>query len=300
MKTVNVSFSIIVIILLTAIGTASAWTTPAPLSEVNTQYTELVGCISYDGLTLYFPRSNTDAFYYTRIYQATRQQASGPFSNVQELSNLNYSGGHVSSPWVTSDNLRMYYFRTEPGSVWRLKMTQRASASDPWMPGNNITELNALGNVNLPTLSQDELTIVFAGTNVSGGMGSSDLYMATRSDKYSSFSSPFNLTQLNSAGADQGAWLSPNGLTLFYMSDRTGTHQLYKSTRLGTSEAFSSSTLFTDINFSATPLGSGTFSADGSTFYFDSGQNIYVSQIPEPATMVLLALGGIFLRKVRC
>jgi len=60
----------------------------------------------------------------------------------------------------------MYYYRTEPGSIGRLKITERASINDPWEPGINISELNILGDLANPSLTSDELTIVFTSRDI--------------------------------------------------------------------------------------------------------------------------------------
>ena len=161
-KSILVSVTAIVVVLGLCGSAWAEWSEPVPVLEVNTAYSDAWPFLSFDGLTLYFTRMDTDTFYYTRIFQATRPVPSGPFTSVQNISTLNYSGGHVSFPWVSQDNLRMYYYRTEPGSIWRMKLSERASVSDPWPAGVNISELNAVGNIYAPSLTADELTVFFA------------------------------------------------------------------------------------------------------------------------------------------
>ena len=87
------------------------WTTPVPLTEVNSSAEEWSPFLSYDGLTLYFTRMGGPNASSGRIYEAKRDTPSGPFTSVQGVrGQLNSVEGHVLCPWVSPDNLRMYYY----------------------------------------------------------------------------------------------------------------------------------------------------------------------------------------------
>ena len=241
-----------------------------------------------DGLTMYFARGNEGAFYYFRMYQATRATVSDPFSQVTEISTLNNSGGHILFPWVSSDNLRMYYQTTQTG-ISKIRYTSRASTSAPWMPGTEISQIDALGNVSSISLSSDEHTALIAVNN-----GSTFLtYIATRPDKNSSFSTPTAVAAMNTSySADP--FLMPDGLSAYFVSGSGG--QLYKTTRATLSDAFGNVEMIPGFDKIRTP----SVTADGMTMYwakaaFDQRglpiHDIYVSHyIPEPATMMLLGL----------
>ncbi|MHC4739865.1 MAG: LamG-like jellyroll fold domain-containing protein [Planctomycetota bacterium] len=286
MKTGKIKRTVLAIsvILLMCGSVWAEWSVPMPLDEVNTEYSDGAPFLSFDGLTFYFARWDTSSFYYTRIYKATRAEPFGPFTSVEEISELNYSGGHVSDPWVSSDNLRMYYFRTEPGSVWRMKFSERASVSDPWPTGINVSELNSLGDIASPSLTEDELIIVF-----SVGESSPDLYIASRTDTNSLFSDIRELTELNTVYKDQHPSITADGLTLLFASNRNENSPLYKATRTSLSEPFGN---IEQLSFFYTPLGSSSspfLSSDGKAFYFSrtvDGQPIdnYVSYWIENVT----------------
>ena len=91
------------------------WTEPVSVDEVNTELVESQPFLSFDGLTLYFNRRVNEK---ARIYAATRDEPSGPFTSVAEVLSSSY---HVVSPWVSPDNLRMYYHNELP-SGWLLKV----------------------------------------------------------------------------------------------------------------------------------------------------------------------------------
>ena len=281
-KSILVSAAAILVVLGLCGSARSGWSTPVPVLEVNTAYGDSSPFLSFDGLTLYFVRVDTDTFYYARIYKATRPEPYGPFTSVQNISELNYSGGHVASPWVSPDNLRMYYYRTEPGSLHRLKVSQRAAVTDPWPIGSNISELNSLGNLNTPSLTQDELIIVFISADIPGGIGDYDIYIATRPDRYSSFGNVRNLSEINSTTTDGAPYISPDGLTLLFHSNRNGSTQIFRATRGSLSEPFGN---LEHLSLFDTPGGGSGFSrcsSDGKSLYFTSWlsgepSDIYVS-----------------------
>ncbi len=164
---------------------AAQWTAPVPVeSGINTSATEWTPYLSYDGLSLYFARHESGGN--DRIYEAKRNQPSGNFTSVSQVLS---SSGHVIEPWVSPDNLRMYY--ENESSSWYIKMSQRASINDPWPQGTQVSGLPI--DIGSPTLSQNELTIVYSNPIVNGW----DLYMATRPDRDSAFSNIRSLSELN-------------------------------------------------------------------------------------------------------
>jgi hypothetical protein len=267
-----------------------------PLSEVNTAYRDSAPFLSFDGLTLYFVRANTDTFSYARIFQATRSVPSGPFTSVEEISTLNYSGGDLGAPWVSPDNLRMYYYRKESGNL-RLKISERASVSIAWPTGINISELNALGHVTESSMTSDELIIVFQGINVPGGQGFGDIWMANRPNRSSPFENIGNLVELNTVFEEGYPLISSDGLTLLFHSNRNGLYQLFKATRTSLTEPFSN---LEHLSFFDTPGGDSGApcpSYDGTAIYFvswlsDGNRDIYVSYLTEPRTLIGLEIVG--------
>jgi len=257
------------------------WTEPVPVMEVNTEYAEWTPFLSFDGLSLYFARGHGPAFYDFRIFEATRPVPYGPFTSVGEISGtLNSSPGNVMSPWVSPDNLRMYYF-TESNLVYDLKVTERTSDNDPWPVGINIPGLDTLGGrPQAPSLTADELIIVFSSYNAPGGVGGFDLWMATRPDKNSSFANVRNLTEINTAYKESKPYISPDGLTLYFPTDRNGSGQIFRATRASLNQPFGK---LEHLSFFDAPRigGHPSLSSDGTALYMaktiSGGEDIYVS-----------------------
>jgi parallel beta-helix repeat protein len=277
------------------------WSQPVPVTEVNTEYTEGSPFLSFDGLSLYFARLGTNIFLYGRIYEARRDKPFGPFTSVREISELNQPRTHVLCPWVSSDNLRMYYHTEQSGVGWRLKFSKRASVNNPWPQGTDISELNLLGTyLQMPKLTSDELTIFFNAANMSGGKGGHDIWMTTRPDRNSPFGQVRNLNEINTALHEVHPCPSPDGLELYFTSNRNGNFQLFRATRESLDAPFGN---VEHLSFFDTPGGNSSspcITSDGRTFYFARalpGQPpdiwvSYISEIPETKTYYVDAVNG--------
>ncbi|MFC1652609.1 hypothetical protein ACFL3F_02710 [Planctomycetota bacterium] len=235
------------LLLVVLVGLCGAQAAPTPVTEINTAGNERHPYLSFDAFTLYFARQ--DAGYF-RIYHAERAGTTGPFTVVEQIPGLVYSGGHVESPWVSADNRRLYYYRTEPGNARKIYLSQRPTDGAAWPGGTSVVELNALGNVAHPALTEDELDIVFCGVNIAGGLGGYDLWDGNRTSMGQAFTDFNSLTLLNSAAHDTHPSLSGDGLTLYFASNRSGPYKIYKSTRPSRVSLFAPPTevIFPDMN----------------------------------------------------
>jgi len=128
---------------------------------------------------------------------------------------------------VSSDGLELYFSSDRPGSlgshdIW---VAKRTSVTDSWQPPMNPgSPLNGPGLRNFPTgLSSDDLELYFVSYNRSGGYGSYDIWVARRETRDHDWERPTNLgPTVNRSSYDDGAWISHDGLELYFMSDRTG------------------------------------------------------------------------------
>ena len=69
----NSLFHVALFLILLSGSTLLAWTEPVPVTQVNTEFGDRTPFLSYDGLTLYFSRTETPDFYSARMSQAIRK-----------------------------------------------------------------------------------------------------------------------------------------------------------------------------------------------------------------------------------
>jgi subtilisin family serine protease len=196
-----------------------------------------------DRLRIFFQRYNPDSGCYD-IIEATRETSEGPFTSQRILTELRTTGYDCMAPWVSYDGLRLYYKEHhEPdfGDPW-LQMAQRTSLDEPWSVVKVFDELNEgdEGGAQQPTLTEDEL-IIFFHSKREGGVGLHNIWTATRPSPDEPFAdiTPLDEININTTEKHQGPCVMPDGLTLYYTSDITGTWDLFRATRSSVDEPFS-------------------------------------------------------------
>jgi hypothetical protein len=272
------------------------WSEPMPLTELNTPFEEWTPFLSFDGLSLYFSRVHTDISSYGRIYQAIRDKRVGPFTSVRELSELNEAGSHILCPWVSQDNMRIYYMK-QTGSVFMLMIAQRSSTTGPWTHRSPISELNYLsGRGMMPRLMVDELTLFFCREATQEGQW--DIWMATRPDSNAAFRLVRKVDGVNSFSHDISPSPSTDGLTLYFASDRTGVFQIFKATRQSLNEPFSKVEPLKALDTPGCHSSHPCITADGSALYFmreghtPSTRDIWISYALPTKTYYVDAANG--------
>jgi len=264
----------------------SRWTVPVPVTVANDPAAEdWSPFITTDGLTLYFARVRSSSSYYGKICAAIRNDIEEPFSSARVLDcPLNRSSGHQLCPWVSCDNLRMYY-HNETGGVFRLMLSERESLEQSWPAGKSVEEVNVLGRkIQAPSLTQDELTIIFDAADIPGGAGDYDLWMATRPDRKSKFTHYRELSEINTKFCELGASISPDGLELYFTSNRIGQSQIYKASRANTDMPFENIQLLSQFTVQDKTNAQPELSYNRKELYFTytthgdrSSKDIYVS-----------------------
>lgn len=267
--------------LLISTPVFAAWTEPEQVFEVNTDSEEWSPFLSFDGLTLYFGRVFAPNSH-GKIFEATRNQPAGPFTNVREVpGTLNSFDGIVSCPWVSPDNLRMYYYVQPFAAVWKLMLSERTTISSPWPAGTEISELNGLGlRLTAPKLTEDELIIVYQASD----RGQHDIWIATRASRDLPFEHARVLSEVCTSFNEAHPYISPDGLELYFVSNRSRLELTYKATRASRDLPFSN---VEHVSFLDNGDECSTFpfiTSDGKTFYFvrylpsnSSSRDIYVS-----------------------
>jgi hypothetical protein len=200
-----------------------AFGTPTNLGPaINSSAIEASEYLSADGLEFYFTRQTTN----TRgdIWVArrpTRDSVWGPAAGI---------GAPVNSadnwdPFLTADGLTLLFDGMRPGGFGYVDLwiTTRATKSDIWgTPVNLGDTVNSPADDWCPSLSADGLELYFTSGRA-GGSGLYDLWMTTRASVNDNWGTPTNLgSPLNTSSQDTCPSISPDGLVLFFASNRSG------------------------------------------------------------------------------
>jgi hypothetical protein len=173
-------------------------------------------------------------------------------------------------PDISADGLTLYYEADIDGSgdIW---YATRADIASPFGVGVSIAEVNTAGYERGPSISSDGLTLYF-NSDRAGGLGSYDIWVATRPDLGSPFGTPENVAELNSDLAEAGPHLTADGLTIYFSSNRPGTvgsNDIWVATRADLVSPFGVPQDVTELN--STELDeSPSITADGLTIYLHS------------------------------
>lgn len=283
--------------------------TPVNLGPVvNSGDLDSTPSISADDLTLYFYSDRSGGLGGRDMWSTTRSTTSDPWGTPTNLGTPVNTSSNEASPSISSDGLTLFF---EHGignpDIW---MSARPTTSDPWgTPVNLGPTVNSSVLDADPEISADGLTLVF-GSERSGGVGGRDLWMTTRPTTSDPWGAPDNLgPTVNSSGLDEGASLSSDGLTLFFMSNRenhSGPFDLWMTTRSSALDPWGIATKLPSSINSSFGENAPEISVDGNTLFFASnrpggsgGFDLWMAPIvPEPSTYVMamtsLLLFGIY------
>lgn len=188
--------------------------------------------LSDDGLTIYYARHRWLEDTYD-LAEAYRDTPDGTFTSKRVITEL-YTGNAQVFPWVSSDQLRLYY-----GEGGYIQMAERPSIGDTWTHVKTFNEIHTEGfNDSHPTLTADELTIFW---NQNAGAGNRHIYVATRESINDPFTNMTELTELYDATAGMvvGPSILPDALTIYFSSNHEyPEHCIYRATRSSIGDPF--------------------------------------------------------------
>ncbi len=216
---------------------------------------------------------------------------------------VNTSAGEVT-PNISDDGLSLYFGSDRSGGhgsgdIW---VSTRATKDDNWASAVNLgPTVNTSAFESWPTISSDELSLFFSdgmwGMSYplrTGGYGNGDLWVTTRATKDDNWGTPVNLgPTVNSASVDQAPYISPDGLSLLFASDRAGgagSIDLWVTTRPTVNDDWGPPVnLGPTVNSASSDEGT-SISSDGLTLFFGSnrsgGENwdIWMTKRPSRST----------------
>jgi hypothetical protein len=117
---------------------------------------------------------------------------------------------------------QLYFGSARPGLGGTDIYVSEQMADGSFGPAILVTELSSLLNETRLSIRHDGLEIFFQ-SNRAGSSGTGDLWVATRGSTLDAWSTPVNPGDtINTASVEQNPYLSSDGVTLFFSSDRPG------------------------------------------------------------------------------
>ena len=182
-------------------------------------------------------------------------------------------------PSVSADGLSLFFTSTRPGGLGGMDIwvTTRETTDDPW--GEPVNLGSAVNSPAWETgcISYDGLSFYFSSTRFRGSNANADLWVTTRDTIHSEWAAPANLGPTVNSSADQCyISISPDELSLYFSSNRSGGHgayDLWVTTRETISDPWGAPlNLGPTVNTSAFEV-DPCISADGRMLLFTTGMN---------------------------
>jgi hypothetical protein len=209
------------------------WGAPVPLVTINTStFHERNAALSSDERLLFFSSNRTvDGagnpvgfglldLYYSRRAKGTGDSGWTPPVNLGP--NVNGPENEVGPAFLENEGgvAALYFTSTRRGNadIYRSVVTFAADGSPSVGPPSFVAELNSATEDARPAIRKDGLEVIFHSRRPPS-LGR-DLWVSTRATVLDPWSSPIQLSTVNSPDNDLQANLSDDGETLFFSSNR--------------------------------------------------------------------------------
>jgi hypothetical protein len=194
--------------ILSSTSNGVTWSPPQP--ELASAAAEANGSIASDGLTLYWGLSG--------LQRINRAAVGQPWS----ASDLFYDGDlNVNvprAPDISVDDLTLYFEAVNGSGVSNIFTLTRPTPTSEFSNPLPVPGLPTTTSLSFPAVSADQLELYFE-VSVSG---SSDIYVARRTNRAESFGPAQKVVEVNSASEEADVEISTDGTTLWFASSRPG------------------------------------------------------------------------------
>ncbi|HTL35219.1 MAG TPA: hypothetical protein VL326_18955 [Kofleriaceae bacterium] len=161
----------------------------------------------------------------------------GTFAAPVHLTELGWAGDDWD-PTVTADELEIFFSTARSPTVgsFDIYSATRSSQGAAFSTPVDVGSASSTGFDGPVFISEDGLTMVVTSDN---GTVSYDLWTTTRPTRQSPFATPVPVAgPINSGNAERCPWLSPDGLRLYFSSDRLTGGEIFVSSRATVGDAF--------------------------------------------------------------
>lgn len=225
--------------------------------------------LTADGGGLYLSQTRGTPFRDEDIWLLDRTGA-GAFANpirVEPVSSMTFDG----SPFPSPDGLELFFSSARSGSrdLW---VARRGQPSGNFGDPTPILFVNSDSDDQNPSLTADGLALFFA-TDRDAPRFREDIYTSTRASRLAAFARPERVAELSGPTKDGAPFISPDGLTIHFTSDRPGARRLdiWTATRPSRTAPFSAPVHLPELA-SAADDEDPSISPDGKELYFASNR----------------------------
>jgi hypothetical protein len=200
------------------------------------------------------------------IYYMSRTTPTSEFSTPIRLP-FNVTGSSDETARFSSDDLTIYFTSGRGGVTVGMDVYQvsRPALGGEWGTPTPVTEVNTDATDKWYTPCGNEYVMSQANDLAGGTVGSA----------------PKPLTALNSTGEETGVFLTPDCLTLYFASTRSGTYQIYRTRRGSLRAPWGNPAVVSDFAATGGAQSDPWMSADQRTFLFtsnvDGNDDVYMS-----------------------
>lgn len=222
------------LVVATRPNVASAFANATSLS-VNGSARETSPALRGDGLLIVFQsdRTTDGSVGGWDLFAASRESTAVDFTSLGNVGLVNTSN-HEVDPYLLPNGLVLYWASQgsgapQPYDIKRGTLIQggfTASNAAVFAQVNTTTFEEAS-----PVVSADELTLYFSANDRTGGKGSWDVWLATRTSTSDPFGAPINVSELNGSAIDQPGSITADGCRMYLASDRDGQSDIYLAER---------------------------------------------------------------------
>jgi hypothetical protein len=202
---------------------------PALVAEVSSPSYETSPAVSLDGLSIYVGSDRDGGLGDIDIWGATRPDRTTAWSAVTDLAAMNSTVKDVPRPPGQHGLVMPMSSERDSVGSYRTFLAARPSVDQPFATPTVMVGLTgASTTLDDAFLTDDGLTLFYASAPVGGT--TRDLFVAWRASTADPFSLPTPLRDLNSPADERDPWLSPDGTTFFFSSDRdNGVLQIFEA-----------------------------------------------------------------------
>jgi hypothetical protein len=201
---------------------------PTLVSDANSPSFETSSAISSDGLTLWFGSDRPGGLGGIDIWAIQRPARDAAWSAPVNLTALNSPALDLPRPLGLHDRVMPLSSERDNAMVYWTYFSTHATAMDAFGAPAAIPELSFKDQSTVDAFLTDDGLTLFYSSSPPGGAG--DLFVAWRRTTSDPFTLSVALDDLNTPTyAERDPWLSPDGQTFFFTSDRMGLLQIYEA-----------------------------------------------------------------------